>query len=265
MDGHILGFDADAGTGVIKGSDGNRYNFAKADWKSDRDAKAGDEVDFVAEGDTAKEVYLVKAAGSAAGAMISDLGAKLGDKDARAEALKAVSSSEAVTLFLTKPHVLGAGLIILGWLFAGHLFLFGWVNDLAGGMRDLGRFTEGGIGLFRFLGTWVWLAMYLIPVLAGWLIFKAWNDAETGKNKHQAAFAGLALPILVPIVSFILILIGLPGEIRSLILEGARGARRSGMGFFDLVDIDFGWMLMIIGGGLIVLQRMGIVKSFKGS
>lgn len=265
MDGTVLGFDTASGTGVIKGSDDKRYSFETAEWKSDRQAKSGDAVDFVAEGDVAREIYVTKAAGSAAASALTGLGAKLGDKATRAEALKAVSSSEAATIFLTKPHVVGAALIILGWLVAGHLFIFNFVNDLGQGMRDIGRFTDGGIGLFRFLGTWVWLAMYLIPVWAGWLIFRAWNDQETGKNKNQAAFAGLAMPILVPLVSFIFILLGLPGEIRSMILDGARAAGRSGMSLFDLIDIDFGWMLMILGGALIVLQRMGIVKSFKGS
>ncbi|MEO1641996.1 MAG: hypothetical protein AAFR74_01575, partial [Pseudomonadota bacterium] len=97
---------------------------------------------------------------------------------------------------------------------------------------------------------------------AGWLIYKSMSDSETGKNKRQAAFAGLALPVIVPTVAFFFIFIGLPGFMREAIFEGGRQAANSGMSLWDLIDIDFAWFLMIAGGVLIVLQLMGIVKSF---
>jgi len=267
MDGSILGYNEETGEGAIRTESGERFTFTKADWKGDRDPKAGDKVDFVAADGKASEIYLLK--GSFSGPDLSGIGDKLGDADSRAEMIAAVKSNEAVGLFMTKPHVAGAGLIILGWLFAGHLLLIMDVGDLFDGMGQLNRMAsafggDSGIGLFRMIGVLSLLLFYLIPVFAGWLILKAFSDSETSKHKRQAAIAGLVMPIAIPIIAFIFIFIGLPGQLRSAIMEGAGQASRSGMSLGDLIDIDFAWFLMIAGGTLIVLQMMGIVKSFGG-
>lgn len=59
MKGKVLGFSA--GGGMISGEDGKRYKFGAADWKSDRTAVPGEEVDFDvgAEGG-ATDVYSLK-------------------------------------------------------------------------------------------------------------------------------------------------------------------------------------------------------------
>lgn len=265
MDGSILGFDEDTKTGAIRAENGDRYPFSLDDWNGERDPKAGDKVDFVAKDDRATEIYLLK--GSFNAPDLSGISEKLGTAESRAEMLEAVKSNQAVGLFLQKPHVAGAGLIILGWLFAGHLLLITAVGDAfdaMGQMNEFARLTGGdtGIGLFRMIGILSLLLFYLIPVFAGWLIYQSYHDQETSKQKRRAAFAGLALPIIIPIVAFIFIFIGLPGPIRSIISEGGRQAANSGMTLGDMIDIDFPWFLMIAGGVLIVLQMMGIVKSF---
>lgn len=268
MDGSILGYNEETGEGAIRTESGERYTFTKADWKGERAPKAGDKVDFVGADGKATDIYLLK--GSFSGPDLSGIGNKLGDADSRAEMLNAVKSNATVGLFLTKPHVAGAGLIILGWLLAGHLLI---ITDIAEGFDQMGQMNrmasafggDTGIGLFRMIGILCLLGFYLIPVLAGWMIYKAMSDSETAKNKRQAAFAGLALPIIVPVVAFFFIFIGLPGQIREILMEGGRQAANSGMSLWDLIDIDFPWFLMIAGGVLIVLQLMGIVKSFGGS
>ena len=62
MKGKILGFDAASGTGAISGEGGQRYNFTAADFKSPAPAKTGDNVDFEADGATAKNIYMTAAA-----------------------------------------------------------------------------------------------------------------------------------------------------------------------------------------------------------
>jgi len=268
MDGSVLGFDETTKEGAIRTENGDRFVFSEDDWKGDRPPKAGDKVDFVAKDDKATEIYLLK--GSFNAPDLSGISDKLGTAESRAEMLEAVKSNQAVGLFLQKPHVAGAGLIILGWLFAGHLLLITAVGDAFEAMdqmNDFARLTGGdtGIGFFRMIGVLSLLLFYLIPIFAGWLIYKSFHDQETSKHKRRGAFAGLALPILVPIIAFIFIFIGLPGPIRSVIMEGGRRAANSGMTLGDLIDIDFPWFLMISGGVLIVLQMLGIVKSFGGS
>lgn len=57
MEGIVLGHDAEGG--VIRTTDGTRYRFLRSEWKSPVDPQPGDKVDFVAEGDQAREVYLL--------------------------------------------------------------------------------------------------------------------------------------------------------------------------------------------------------------
>ncbi|MEL7232259.1 MAG: hypothetical protein AAGJ85_07100 [Pseudomonadota bacterium] len=265
MDGSILGYSEDTGEGAIRTESGERYTFTKDDWKGERPPKTGDKVDFIGTDGKATEIYLLKSSFTAPD--LSGIGDKFGDADSRAEMLNAVKSNATVGLFLTKPHVAGAGLIILGWLLAGHLLLIldvGEGFDAMGQLNDLARMTGGdsGIGLFRMIGILSLLLFYLIPIFAGWLIYKSMSDSETAKDKRRGAIAGLVLPIAVPVIAFFFIFIGLPGAFREAIFEGGRAAANSGLTLGDLIDIDFPWFLMIAGGVLIVLQLMGIVKQF---
>jgi TM2 domain-containing membrane protein YozV len=58
MKGKVLGFNEATAEGVISGDDGNRYNFARADWKADRLPTNGREVDFVGADGRATEIYV---------------------------------------------------------------------------------------------------------------------------------------------------------------------------------------------------------------
>ncbi|UFS70755.1 hypothetical protein LPW11_00865 [Geomonas sp. RF6] len=57
MEGMVLGFDAEVG--VIRCADGTRYRFSRSDWKSPGEPRGGARVDFVAEGDAAREIYVL--------------------------------------------------------------------------------------------------------------------------------------------------------------------------------------------------------------
>lgn len=59
MEGMILGFDRAKGEGVVRGDDGRRYRFSRESWRSEREPMEGQGVDFVPEGDEAREVYLL--------------------------------------------------------------------------------------------------------------------------------------------------------------------------------------------------------------
>ncbi|WP_129127612.1 DUF4870 family protein [Geomonas oryzae] len=57
MEGMVLGIDAEGG--VIRTADGTRYRFGRSDWKSPRAPQAKDRVDFVVDGEHAREIYLI--------------------------------------------------------------------------------------------------------------------------------------------------------------------------------------------------------------
>ena len=58
MKGQILDYSVSTNTGTITGSDGNRYYFAGSEWKGTGVPARGAGVDFEADGNQAKAVYL---------------------------------------------------------------------------------------------------------------------------------------------------------------------------------------------------------------
>lgn len=57
MQGKVLTYDPQNGTGIISSDDGNRYPFSASDWKDDTQVRAGIGVDFVASNNQATEIY----------------------------------------------------------------------------------------------------------------------------------------------------------------------------------------------------------------
>jgi uncharacterized protein YgiM (DUF1202 family) len=62
MEGAILHFDRGSDQGYIRASDGKRYGFTFADWRSPGQPCFGDTVDFEPEDDRARAIFLLKAA-----------------------------------------------------------------------------------------------------------------------------------------------------------------------------------------------------------
>ena len=57
MKGNVLNFDTSTNKEIISGFDGNRYYFARIDWKSDGLPEQNCEVDFIIEENEAKEIF----------------------------------------------------------------------------------------------------------------------------------------------------------------------------------------------------------------
>jgi TM2 domain-containing membrane protein YozV len=80
MRGRVLGWDNSASQGQISGEDGQRYTFARPDWRESYWPARGQVVDFEANTDRAGNIYVLQ--GSSAGAVV-------GSKDKVAAALLA--------------------------------------------------------------------------------------------------------------------------------------------------------------------------------
>jgi len=138
MRGKILTYQQEAGltsgSGLISGDDGNRYQFGAADWTvNNRLPKAGMKVDFVIEGEQAKNIFLDVSAGSA-----SDGGVKT-------------------------RGVLGLVCFFLGFL-GIHRFLAGKIGS------GIVMLILTFISMIIFVGwfiLWVWWLIDLIMILAG--------------------------------------------------------------------------------------------------
>jgi len=57
MRGKVLEFNHADTTGLVSGDDGKRYRFAAADWRGAIWPQPGEAVDFVADGDAAREIF----------------------------------------------------------------------------------------------------------------------------------------------------------------------------------------------------------------
>lgn len=68
MRGQILEADTAAVSGLVLGSDGNRYTFERSNWKSPVPPAAGLEIDFVPGDMVAQEIYVLPGAASATNA-----------------------------------------------------------------------------------------------------------------------------------------------------------------------------------------------------
>lgn len=57
MRGKVLDFNPDQSTALLSGDDGKRYRFSASEWRGSVWPAQGDEVDFLAEGDNARNVF----------------------------------------------------------------------------------------------------------------------------------------------------------------------------------------------------------------
>lgn len=233
MKGKVLGFDPAAGTGMINGENGSRYAFTASDNKSPNPPRAGDDVDFVADGANAKDIFVVMAAPAAAPASID---------------LSKLASDPNVKNILAKPYVIWAAVIILGSLIAGYFNALGALNSMSGPMGT-------GLGISAIFI----MLLFFVPVVAGVLIFFEFtNHKMTAQFRMITAAVAIGGPILLPILAGLL-----APEMYKQAMEMAAAFGGGGSYGFIGFGISPGMIITVAGGVLIVLTHMGIVKLPK--
>jgi hypothetical protein len=83
MEGTVLHFDESSNKGIVRGEDGDRFEFTNTDWNSSGSPRTGAKVDFVAKDNIASEIYAVSSpsiAGNVAGKISDFQGSGLGEK-----------------------------------------------------------------------------------------------------------------------------------------------------------------------------------------
>ena len=140
MNGKILHFDPNSREGIISGDDGNRYRFIGPDWHDSSVPVSGQTVDFIADGDRARDVYRV---GSPAGIY--------------------PKSKIAAALFA----------FFLG-MFGAHKFYLGYTQP---GVILLDVTLAGLVLLFVFVGLVALIATYIVS-LVEFIIYIAKSDEE---------------------------------------------------------------------------------------
>ena len=215
MLGNVLGFDAVAGTGAIRGADGSRYSFQRADWKGANAPAANDEVDFEPAAGRATEIFVTRAA----------LNFNLGRL---ADTVDTAKVRSVATPLLASWHPLFALLTLLAcfWTFLGvtaplgaslqgySANLFGTPGAVKQGLAQLvqlGNLTgQGGLdgpsntsnapaaSTLVGLATLLSYALYLIPLGSLVIVF------QSAKRRSVSALAFLTglLSLVLPLALF---------------------------------------------------------------
>ncbi len=221
MKGKVLGFDPAAGTGVVNGEDGNRYAFTASDNKSPNPVRAGDDVDFVADGANAKDIFVMMAAPAASSANID---------------LSSIASDPNVKNILAKPYVIWAAIVILGSLVGGYL----------GAIQLIGG---GPMGILGFSG-FILALLFLIPVAAAVLIFfELTNHKLTPTMRLVTMAAAIGGPIILPTLAGMMMGVG-----------GGLGSVYGGFGLVGF-RLDAGTIITVGGGVLMLLTYLGVIKK----
>ena len=167
MKGQILGFDGNIG--FITGEDNKRYSFTKEEWKENTPPEKGQKVDFNAEGENAKDIYLI-------------------------ETSNTVQLPAQNKEILSKAGLLG-GLGIIG-LFLGWIPLIGPVISLAGmiillmGIYKISKLAPEK-NIFRYF-LYAYIVFPLVFIILGGVI-----TALIGHSVNESILLALAWILIV--------------------------------------------------------------------
>lgn len=242
MKGSILGFDKVAGTGAINSENDERFTFNLADWKSEVEPKPGQAVDFVVTDGQAQEVYALGTTGIGSGA-----------RDAAGAVLKSGSAID-IQGFVGKLkgslQLSGVTISLLGWVLAGHIFglftviaIWSDINETSATNSFFGN--ASGIPIVSKLGAAVMLYFYYVGFRLANLLYKLLNETATRKDKRSAVRNSIFSPFVVPVIAFILIVLGFNQTQQNALLGGVVTSEAA---FPNLLDFDIGFILMVIGG-----------------
>lgn len=241
MNGTMLHFDAGEG-GLIRGSDGQRYSFAAADWKGDTPPAPGQAVDFEIANGAALSIYPVPAQPEASthaapAAQAPRLGPFLADRPGLPFAL-------AILLACFLPF------ISLGFM-SVNLF------DLISITGMIGNFTPGlgapgGANVQG--GLWLFYLLYAVPLVAIWVIVQELRRAAGGGLRIGGGLFCLAGPFAIVIGATELQKAGIP--------------HRAGADDFSLnlvSHMSVGWILIAIAAAGLVAIGLGWSPFGMGS
>ena len=239
MDGLILNFDEAEGRGLVRGSDGTRYEFDRDDWKSPEPPSSGDIVDFVAAGDRATDIYFVRRRDAAAARPPAGEGGAAYLKRRPSMAFAALMLLGCLLPFLSVPFF---SMTLISLPSTASFFV-----NIAGAFGG----AQPGIGGMR-AAVWSLYLLYAIPAAAGWLIFREIGSAASRRLSLTVGLIGLATPFVTAVISSAIVRATMP-------VRTAAGSQREipnpGEAIVQLMSyIGIGWIVIIVASaGLIAI------------
>lgn len=239
MDGTVLHFDPGGESGLIRGSDGERYAFARADWRSEGVPGPGDRVDFeIVEGRAAEVFRVAHAAAAPAPARPrEDVAAWVKRRPAMVMAVLVLAG--CLLPFLSVPFFT--------------MTLFSLPSTASFFVSFAGAFGDGGAPGMAGIRAAVWslYLLYVIPAAAAWLIFREVTAAASRPTSLAVGIAGLLTPVVTAVVSTAIA--------RASVPRAPPGAKADIPSPPDAVlqllsFIGIGWMLIIVASiGLVAI------------
>ena len=263
MDGTLLNFDPGQGSGLIRASDGRRYSFAAADWKSAETPAPGDIVDFELDGERASEVYRIRSGAVSFGKKA--VAPADAPAPAPAPAAEAPASPQPAEEWVPSPAAgEGPGPYLAarpGLAFAGLLLLACFLPFISAGFVSLSLFNLVGVtsmaGNFAYgagggiqMGLLLFYLLYAVPIMACWLIFQELRGEASAALRRWTGLVGLAGPFAIITLASLLLQSGARGAFG----RGPRGGDLTGS---LLSGISFGWIMIIAASIALIAVGMG--------
>ena len=265
MEGIVLHFDTVSSSGVVRASDGNRYDFSISDWKSSGVPARGDTIDFEPEGGQAREIFVLRSStGTPAPLLLAmPMDARVRENLGEIALPKELSGNAIKEWIAHHPsQFLAASILILCFLpYVGipenpitgvkSVSLWGVLSYVGTGIDMLGMAGDQTSGIKMLLR--IMYLLYLIPGLAAWLLYKEWSGTADDNFRWRTGMAALCGPIGVPIVMLLLGSMFISSYDRSH-LYGMLG---SGNGPDVSSFVRFGLLSIMAAGGALVAVSTG--------
>lgn len=208
--GEITSYDYSTQTGVIRGQDGSSYVFTLHDIQSANEVTQGMSVDFVPQGSTATQIFLLEtttasaaaaAFGNAAGSSHSPA-APTGDYDVKWALLTFDGRLRRQHFWISWLIILGIG-VVAGWLpLIGLLISLAliWPNVAITVKRlhDMGK--SGWLTLVPYIGSFIGLMVIFVGG-AGAVLMNAATGSESSQAAVMSALGALSLGGLIMLIA----------------------------------------------------------------
>lgn len=245
MDGLVLHFDEAKGSGLIRASDGSRYGFETGDWHSPEAPGAGAAVDFVADGERATEIYLVR-------------------RDSAGAQPLAPAREEPGSYLRARPGLPWAGAMLLScflpflaipFFSASLLTLPSTISFYLNLATAFGGDSNAAeVRTVRF-ALWSLYLLYLVPAAAAFLIYRE-LQLEAGRRLRLAVgLAGLLTPFAVSVLFVAIVASARPDRPGASPAPGPGNPLELGLNVTSFMGA--GWVLLILASAGLVAAGFG--------
>ena len=273
MQGRVLGFDAIAKTGAIRGTDEARYAFAADDWKGSGAPAVNDEVDFEPVANRATEIFVTRAA---LNFNLDRIGQTVDTEKVRTLAMPLLGSWRPALALLTilacfwtfmsaaapgggtlsgfSPNLFGVSTAIKQGL-TGASANADIGDQIAQNGQAIAATAQNNANQISLLNV-IALSLYLIPAGSVLILVQEWRRRPAA----PVAFATGLLAVVLPLVLYV----ALRAVVGSMLKEVNDIASSLGSTGYR-IDLNAGAWTVVAAGALQIAVSMGLIRGAPAS